>query len=558
MKLKLYSFLLLFSFQITLAQNTPAEHEISDKLEKIASNLDLEPKKKETLLLQLKAQSEKLDYKLGVLISGDYLMILYGESNRHQEGLALAEQLKKVAKGKKDTHGYIADIYRMNALALGYLGLNDACLKDLKTALSYTKDIKDRNTRVYQLSMCYLNMGLHYNLKRFEDKKLRDSLLYTYEKSLEFAKQISDDSKAIRKDLKYDQIGFIEMRLGIFYLEESNIKGSIELAEKHLMDGLKIYQDKKYNIPLVNKMMMLNQVSWLYSEKKEFQKSIEYAKQALELEKQFREPYHRVESFEFLADSYREVNEKEKAKFYLEKYTFLKDSLADVDRKNANITMKKMVAEVDSEHKENSKQQWIIAGLLSLIASISIIIYWRRRNIILRKNYEQMIDKLKKEQPIQSLNTDVYNEEMDSVSETEIDDEQSHSLSKNVISSQTEARILKRLESFEKSEKFLRKDLTVSLLASQLSTNSKYLSEIIKNNKSQSFSNYINNLKINYIVHKLYNEPKYRGYKISYLAEACGYASSQVFVIAFKKITGVTPSYFIQNLNDEHIYNASY
>lgn len=552
MRKTFYLFFVLFCY-IAAAQSTPEEIIISNKLKDLTKpNIDL--KQKEASLLQLKAESEKLGYDLGILISGDYLMLLYGASQRHQEGLALGEQLKKVAKGKKDTHGYIADIYRQNALTLGELGLNDACLKDLKKAINYTKDIKDRNIRVYQLSTCYLNMGLHYSLKRFENKKLRDSLLYTYKKSLEFAEQINDSSKAIDKNTKYGNIAFIKMRLGIFYLEESNIKGSLELAEKHLMDGLKIYQDKKYNMPVDNKMMMLNQVSWLYMEKKEYEKSIEYAKQALELEKRFRQPYHRVESFEFLADCYREVNQKEKSKFYMEKYTFLKDSLADVDRTNANTTMKKLVAEADSDHKESSKKQWIITAVLALIAVGCTLIVWRRRNKILRKNYEQMIDKLKKEQSTQSLNTDPYNEEMETISaETEIDDEQSYSLNKNVISSQTEARILKRLETFEKSEKFLRKDLTVSLLASQLKTNSKYLSEIIKSNKSLSFSDYINNLKINYIVHKLYNEPKYRGYKISYLAEACGYASSQVFVLAFKKINGVTPSYFIQNLNDEHL-----
>ncbi|REC80081.1 hypothetical protein DRF60_03620 [Chryseobacterium elymi] len=530
MRKTFYFFFILF-YYIAIAQTSPEETIISNKLRDLTKP-NIDQKQKEASLLQLKAESEKLGYDLGILISGDYLMILYGESNRHQEGLALGEQLKKVAKGKKDTHGYIADIYRMNALALGYLGLNEACLKDLKKALSYAKDIKDRNTRVYQLSTCYLNMGLHYNLKQFEDKNIRDSLLYTYKKSLELAKQINDDSKRVRKDLKYDQIAFIEMRLGMFYLNESNyIKESLELAEKYLMDGLKIYQDKKYNMPIVNKMMMLNQVSWLYMEKKEYEKSIEYAKQALELEKRFREPYHRVESFEFLADCYREVNEKEKSKFYMEQYTFLKDSLSLADKTNANITMKKLVAETDSEHKENSKKQWIMTGVLALIAGGCTLIVWKRRNKALLKKYEHIIEKLKKEPTAQKKQTNVTK--------------------RGEISNETEERIINQLEIFENSEEFLRKDLTIGLLSSQLNTNSKYLSEIIKNKKSHNFSSYINYLKINYIVHKLYNEPKYRDYKISHLAEICGYASPQAFFVAFKKINEVTPAYFIQKLNEK-------
>ncbi|MEI3789383.1 MULTISPECIES: helix-turn-helix domain-containing protein [unclassified Chryseobacterium] len=529
MRKTLYLFLVLFNY-IVSAQSTAEETIISNKLRDLTKP-NIDRKYKEASLLQLKAESEKLGYDLGILISGDYLMLLYGESNRHQEGLALGEQLKKVAKGKKDTHGYIADIYRMNALALGYLGLNDACLKDLKKALNYAKDIKDRNTRVYQLSTCYLNMGLHYNLKRFEDKSLRDSLLYTYEKSLELAKQINDNSKAIRKDVKYDQIAFTEMRLGIFYLEQNNIKGSLELAEKYLIDGLKIYQDKKYNLSPFNKIMILNQVSWLYMEKKEYVKSIEYAIEALELEKRYREPYHRVESFEFLADCYSEINEKKKSKFYMNEYTYLKDSLADVDRTHANITMKKLVTKLDSEQKQSSNKQWLITGIIALIAGGCTLIAWKRRSKALLRKYEQMIKKLREEPTEQK--------------------KQSIITKKGEISNETEERIIKQLDTFEDSEEFLRKDLTIGLLSSQLNTNSKYLSEIIKNKKSHNFSSYINYLKINYIVHKLYNEPKYRDYKISYLAEICGYSSPQAFFVAFKKINEVTPAYFIQKLNED-------
>ncbi|NHQ67331.1 helix-turn-helix transcriptional regulator, partial [Elizabethkingia miricola] len=47
----------------------------------------------------------------------------------------------------------------------------------------------------------------------------------------------------------------------------------------------------------------------------------------------------------------------------------------------------------------------------------------------------------------------------------------------------------------------------------------------------------------------LYNNPLYREYKISYLAEECGYSSHQVFITAFRKETGMTPSYFIKQLS---------
>lgn len=556
MKKFFYLLYLFFSFcSVTAQEKLDSEEIIIEKLNYLKKNQNsLDPKKQETMLLQLKATSEKLDFEKGIFLSGDYLMTAYNKQDKNTEIVELANQLKELSQNKEqDPTGVLSSIYRKNALALMYLGLDDASKKDVETAIRYAKTIGNPDRKFFRLTQSYMDLFSHYKNKnaQSENKSTKDSILYYLNKSLNTAEKIKDNNGDISNDMKYAEIIYTYMAKGIFYLEYSDEeKGNLELAETNLLKAEKI-SNTKNSLAAREEAVLLNQLSWLYMEKKDFQKSIDYANLALQLEKKESRPTARVESFEFLATCYMEIGDKEKSKFYMQKYTFLKDSLNIANRKNADVTLKKTVAEVDKNYKEYSKKQWIIAGILSLIAAIAIIIYWRRRNKILRKTYEQMIDKLENEQSTQLLNTDLYDEETAPISETEIDDEQSHSLSKNLISSRTEARILKRLETFEKSEKFLRKDLTVGLLASQLNTNSKYLSEIIKNNKSQSFSNYINNLKINYILLKLYNDPKYRGYKISYLAEACGYASPQVFVLAFKKITGVTPSYFIQSLEEE-------
>ena len=90
-------------------------------------------------------------------------------------------------------------------------------------------------------------------------------------------------------------------------------------------------------------------------------------------------------------------------------------------------------------------------------------------------------------------------------------------------------------------------------MSNLFNTNPKYLSQIIRENKNQNFNSYINQLRISYISDKLYNTTLYREYKISYLAEECGYASSQVFINAFRKETGMTPSYFINELKSQKL-----
>ncbi|RTZ46822.1 hypothetical protein EJ377_15815 [Chryseobacterium arthrosphaerae] len=47
----------------------------------------------------------------------------------------------------------------------------------------------------------------------------------------------------------------------------------------------------------------------------------------------------------------------------------------------------------------------------------------------------------------------------------------------------------------------------------------------------------MNRLRINYIVDKLINDEKYRQYKISILADECGFSSHSKFAAVFKAVT---------------------
>lgn len=529
-----YLLLIVFPFYSTFsfAQSSQDVASIDKEVDKLKGKIGKigQDSKQEEILLRLKEESEKISYDDGVLLSGDKLLLLYSMKNRNEKVVELGNQLKKITINKKDPKGTITNIYRRTALALGYIGLDDASMKDFKTAMKYAETIDNADRKLYLLSLCYGNLNLSYTKKQFDNKKYRDSSLYTLSKSLELLSKIKDNSEAVPNDQKYDEIAFTNMRLGILYLERPDA-GNLEKAEKHLQKALAIYENKKYKTSVDNRIMMLNQMSWLYLEKKDYSKSIDFSKRALELEKHHPDPYHRVESFEFLANSYLETGEKEQSQFYMDKYTLLKDSLNLADKKAANESMKEMVSEVKDDHKEELNKLWIWVAAIFLTATTITWILWRRRNKILHHKYEQIIDKLNNKTANNPIKLPV-------------------SQTKNVISNETNNDLIVKLETFENSEKFLRPDITIGFLSGQFNTNPKYLSEIIKKSKSQNFSNYINNLRIDHIVGKLYNEPKYREYKISYLAEQCGFASPQVFIIAFRKVNGVTPFYFIQQLKN--------
>jgi AraC-like DNA-binding protein len=93
--------------------------------------------------------------------------------------------------------------------------------------------------------------------------------------------------------------------------------------------------------------------------------------------------------------------------------------------------------------------------------------------------------------------------------------------------------------------------MSLAVLAGQLDTNTKYLSEIINKHYNVNFNGYINKLRINFIVNKLKSDPNFMNYKISYLAETCGFSSHSTFATIFKSITGITPITFIELLKKE-------
>ena len=121
------------------------------------------------------------------------------------------------------------------------------------------------------------------------------------------------------------------------------------------------------------------------------------------------------------------------------------------------------------------------------------------------------------------------------------------------ISSKTEKILLRKLELFEKNKGFIKKDINLSSLAKQFETNTKYLSEIIKTHRQKQFNNYLNELRINYIVDRLKNEPKYINTKISYLASDCGFTSHSTFTTIFTQITNESPSIFMKKIKEERL-----
>jgi AraC-like DNA-binding protein len=108
--------------------------------------------------------------------------------------------------------------------------------------------------------------------------------------------------------------------------------------------------------------------------------------------------------------------------------------------------------------------------------------------------------------------------------------------------------ILKKLEKFESRKKFLDKDLTLVRLSEIVGSNTKYTSRIISHYRNKKYIDYINDLRIGYIINLLKNDSKYRLYTNKALAQESGFSTTQHFTKAFTANTGITPTYFVLEL----------
>lgn len=119
------------------------------------------------------------------------------------------------------------------------------------------------------------------------------------------------------------------------------------------------------------------------------------------------------------------------------------------------------------------------------------------------------------------------------------------------ISKDVKQSVLGYLDNFEKEKQYLNKNLRLPILASSCKTNPYYLSQIIIQEKGKKYTDYVNDLKLSYIIEIIKKDKKFRKMSIQGLADEAYFASVQNFGKVFKLKTGVSPYEFIKGLENK-------
>lgn len=247
-----------------------------------------------------------------------------------------------------------------------------------------------------------------------------------------------------------------------------------------------------------------------------------------------------LENYQLLIQYYKSKNNLKSQLFYINK--FIKaDSILDTKYKYLSgkihkefdtkeiLLQKRNIEKMFDKRKYND--QIFAAVITFLFLSLLLLAYrYFRNKRIYRQKFEELMKKSEVNTKIESKNPC-----------NGIED----------INQATAASILKQLEKFEKDKKFIEKDWTSIKLAVAFDSNAKYVSKIICHHRGKKFVEYINDLKIDYLISLLKTDKMLRKYTNKALAEEVGFSSTQRFATAFFSRTGMPTSYFIESLLKE-------
>ncbi|WP_165585219.1 AraC family transcriptional regulator [Chryseobacterium soli] len=252
-------------------------------------------------------------------------------------------------------------------------------------------------------------------------------------------------------------------------------------------------------------------------------------------------------------DYYEGTGDNYKASLYAGKYMKAYDGLSARTREFAGTVENPFKSNETSGPLNIAKNAVIIilcAALIGLIISFRLKQkkqHSKFKNIIRTRVYVKDSPQKFFNKPDDHEFSNISVEEMD-----DTNDESTRKRNEPIMTSETETKLLELLEEFEKGILYNSKNMSLPFLAGELNTNTKYLSYVINQHKNADFKTYINRLRITYIVDKLINDEKYRQYKISILADECGFSSHSKFASVFKAVTDFSPSAYIKHISSDN------
>jgi len=386
------------------------------------------------------------------------------------------------------------------------------------------------------MRQCYATIGfVHEDLQNLEKAR------YYLTKALDFVHDSNDESyflfrisslykkdKHVTKELKYLEKATAiaennkwQLMLPTYYSSLSDYYIQVKKADSAIY-----YADKGLHNNTYCRLNWLNaHKGEAYFLKKDYHNATFFFTKALE----YTTPEETLDVYKKLRELYTETKHYELALENNSKFLKLKDSLD-------NLKVKQEIFEISEKYESKNKEVTIqkqakrlsvySIGFIIALLIISVLTFFYRKqkkqkHLLFLKNHT-LAQKLQKE------TLAAYPK-----ATAPIEGEKINEIDKSILD-------------LIDSEFYLSKDITLVIMAKLANTNTTYLSKVINEKYNKSFSTFINDLRISYTLKQLEAVPKYRKLTIAHISDKAGFSSHSTFYSAFKKFTGLTPSYYIK------------
>lgn len=261
------------------------------------------------------------------------------------------------------------------------------------------------------------------------------------------------------------------------------------------------------------------------------------------------------QTYPILIDYYKKEKNKEMQLTYIE-HLLSVDSILnnnnhflikEINKKyDTPILLKERENLLDDQKSKNNILIWLLVGGAIILGFLLLIIFRARKKI---KLYKQNALVLVQTPQTREKNLDLSTPRIDTL---EYISDKPKSKNKTVISNDNLKKISSQLDEFESTKHFLYNKVNLDSLSKDFKTNRAYLSKSINELKGQSFPQYLNELRIQYIIKELIENKNLRKLTIAAIAEEAGFNNAESFTKAFKKITGTLPSYYIKIIQENN------
>jgi AraC-like DNA-binding protein len=296
----------------------------------------------------------------------------------------------------------------------------------------------------------------------------------------------------IKDNLRTQQLFDLGMGDCFYHLKQSD--SAIYYCKKYV-ENYQITKVSKENL-----LMAYNIMTQCYNEKKDTKNAYRYAKKSLEL----------IQSIEGI---------KSKSLNFLHNYDL------SIIKKESN----QIIAS-----KNYFKMSLLGISIILLLVSIGFYYYY----------------KLQKKKQIRFLKIIENLKEVKTTDTHYLDSNSTEELPKQLIDEELIEKIAMGLKKLEQKEAFLNPNFKLAFVAKKVNTNTAYLSQYFNQTIQKTFSEYTQELRVQYVLQKLNDAPYFRKYTLQAIAEEVGYKDAKTFVRVFKKQTGISPNYYIEKLEN--------